>query len=1788
MKTLHNTLSRALWLCAPGLLCTDYSQAQSLPSTEEQAQLLSNERLTQNEYLQSLNLRYRFKLQGDGNLVLRDQVSGAAYWSSQTQQSGGNTLYMQGDGNLVLRDNSGSAIWDSSTVGTGAPRLSLEKNGDLVLSHDGRQVWQVAGPGFPTGPWTDALAGGNSLIQGESLIAMSNQFALSLNADGNVVLNDRNSNEVLWSTNTEGSTASQFILHQHGELALYDDFGQPLWNSQTTTEAAPRVYLLDDGTLVLFDGDTPVWMMGRYRDRLGANESLELNQRLYSANGTFRFTFQGDGNLVLRDQVNATVVWASGTDGVGATRLKLQNDGNLVLRNAVGQALWSSETMGSGIPRLVVQNDGALTILQDDEIVWSTNALTPEPDETAPILSLIGENQISIVRGESYQDAGATAEDDTDGDLSEYIESSGLVDSFSYGSYTITYTVADAAGNTATPLTRSVEVVAPSNNSGTLTPQLLSNDQLLVGQPLISENGRFILQLLDNGTLSITDRELDAEVWNLGGNGDAYRVRLQGDGNLVIRDTAGQALWASGTDASGITARLELNNQGVLVLYHDEQAVWWQNGEIVVADTTAPTITLNGASTVTLTRGGNYSEQGATATDNVDGDLTGAISITGSVNTLNSGSYSINYNVSDAAGNAATTITRTILVEDSLNDSGSSTRQLLGNERLYTGDLLISDNSQFTFGLDNTGDLQLRDAIQNLVLWSAGTGGQDADRLTMQNDGNLVLRDSTGQVIWANQVMGSSPKLELMDSGMLALFHGESLAWWVNGDPGEFDIVAPVITLAGNAVVTINQGESFVDPGASANDNVDGDLSGAISVGGSVDTQTPNTYTLSYDVTDAAGNAALTVRRQVIVLNPQEPEPDNELDTTQSSGRFSSPDAALYSLNDTRPIVPSRPINSRFNGNGHAETWDGRVFIRTISSGWVVSVLRPERITRDSDGAPNFSNAFSNSAASSRVHIEVSNGSAHHVNWLGIVPDPAFNGANPHPSDASGNVVANGEFLTYKALVIHTTEQFGTNKHMGHRRATIVVQNPNTADASVRSARFTTSFQKYTYTNGSDFLGIEPSISIDGRLIIFQGHPSNDGRIDNLVYSWNPTPGATQNWSTVRSVADMYHVDRDRDIAGQPFQIRYPLAQQPLRDAEGNTYNTGDLVKGAYPWISRDGSELFYQASRDGVNGRRTGTTVTGRWTGGLLRHIDGPINPFRHRSTRLFVSSPGAFTTMWSPFKDVKDLAIPYSVRGPAYPIFGSNSQDYSEVGFNDFLDGNHVLYFGMNEMLNRDGNYQVTRTPDTSGNDNNGTMVGARFPLEYNNQDSIVGRHGQAIYFPPGSYVRVEKNRGWDTLDQGFTVDFFVRVLDSGTRMFSIDGLLEVGLGNNGQAQATLRNTAGESFSVSGNNSVPNNQWVHLAVTYQAGGMITLYQDAQVIAQSNAAELGDLNFSGEVSIGPRDSDGLFIIDEVKLSNVERQHYEIAHNAYVNLAEPASDELQALIPPHFEQLSSKAIDVDRFSSAAAALGGELFFETRLSRASSTSCATCHVPEQTFTDGRALAQSNEPNGLGDRNTPHLFNRLFSTHQGWGGNAARLDQQAQIPIEASHEMNLSMEEAIAFLASDSHYAQRFQEVYNEAPNSANLTAALGSFQATQFSPEAAVDRYWAGDEDALDASQLRGLDLFMNKARCSGCHDGPNFTDESFRANGIVQNADTGRARQTGRSRDFKLFKVPSLRHVGQTAPYMHDGSVATLQEVVESYNQAGRNTARDIDTDIRPLELSPQEIEDLVRFLESL
>ncbi|GAA5524053.1 hypothetical protein Maes01_00605 [Microbulbifer aestuariivivens] len=1569
-------------------------------------------------------------------------------------------------------------------------------------------------------------------------------------------------------------------------------------------------------------------------DTLLPDKQLTSNQYLVSRNGDYRITLQRDGNFVLRDWSTRKALWASSTHNTAATRIRLQSDGNLVLRNASGQAVWSSKTHNQAVTMAVIENDGNFVLYAaSGEALWETATSQIPTDTVAPVITLLGNQSITLDQGDSFSDPGATANDNEDGDLTAAITVSGSVNTSQAGIYTLRYDVSDTAGNAANTLTRSVEVVAD-----TIKPviTLLGRESITLDQgdtfndagATASDNkdGDLTAAITVSGAVNTSQAgiyTLRYDVNDAAGNAantvtrsveviaDTVKpvITLRGRESITLDqgDTFNDAGATASDNKDGdltaaitVSGAVNTSQAGIYTLRYDVSDAAGNAANTVtrtinvIADTVKPVITLLGSASTRVVQGEVFTDPGATALDNKDGDITHLIAVSGAVNTSRLGTYTLVYGVSDAAGNRADSVTRSIEVAAPPPRAWGDT--LATGQQLVTNEHLTSSNGEYVLYMQTDGNVVLRDTATRSAIWATGTSGSGAIRLRLQSDGNLVMRDADGKAVWSSRTDGTgADRLTLQDDGDLVLRDSNGNTVWASGTAQQPpDTVKPVITLLGASSIVLSQGDGFTDAGATASDDIDGDITPSITVAGAVNSDQPGNYAITYHVQDAAGNNADPVSRFVTVLARNDDSGDDGNNgatpeiTAKSRGIFSAPDAALYSLNDSRASAFPKIIDSGFEGNGHAETWDGRIFVRKRKLGWYASAFRPERITRNADGSINFKNGAFGSSVELQSKADADARSIHQ-NWLAIAQDFSVEGRNPFPSDAAGNYSSLGTYATYKALVYVTSTAAGDNDQMGFFRATFIVANANTRDAQVVSARFNGGFQRLRLKNSEDFRCIEPSVTVNGMLIVCQGHPDNNGRIDNLVYSWNPAPGAASGWSLPKSIANMYWDDRDTDVAGVKFSMRFPIAERPLVDATGNAYGPNELVKGAYPWVSHDGAELFYQASREGVSARRTATTVVGRWTGWTFRHIDGPINPNRHRDTRLFISSPGAFTTMWSPYKNVDDLKMPYSLRGPGYPIFGSNNHDYSEVGFNDYLDGNFILYYGMNEQVDRSGAFQKTGTNDTSGNFNNGTLVNAKFPLEYNGQDVLAGRFGQAIYFPSGSYVEVDKNRGWDSLGNGATVDFWLNMASSSGSipLFSLSGGVEISLADGDTLVATVTDTAGETETLIGG-GIANNSWQHIALAVDpAKQQMLLYLNGRLVADRALTNFGTLRTDGAVRLGPQNANALLLLDEVKVSNVAREAHEISHYAHVSSHKAASGELLANIPAYLQPLRFNATGVDRFSNRAADLGAKLFVDTILSRERTTACSTCHNPNQAFTDGKKIAQGNESTDDGRRNSPTLHDRLFSTMQGWSGEAKTLDTQALIPIAAPHEMNLPVDEAVQRLQANSSYRDQFLQVYGQLPNAENIALALASVQATLFSPKNRVDDHLAGDSTALTESEKRGLDLFNGKARCSGCHSGVNYTDESFRNNGLTVDSDFGRADVTNRDRDFRLFKVPTLRQLGETAPYMHDGSMANLEAVVRAYN-AGALSVADKDTDIRPLELSEQEIADLLAFLQAL
>ncbi len=276
-------------------------------------------------------------------------------------------------------------------------------------------------------------------------------------------------------------------------------------------------------------------------------------------------------------------------------------------------------------------------------------------------------------------------------------------------------------------------------------------------------------------------------------------------------------------------------------------------------------------------------------------------------------------------------------------------------------------------------------------------------------------------------------------------------------------------------------------------------------------------------------------------------------------------------------------------------------------------------------------------------------------------------------------------------------------------------------------------------------------------------------------------------------------------------------------------------------------------------------------------------------------------------------------------------------------------------------------------------------------------------------------------------------------------------------------------------------------------------------------------------------------------------------------------------------------------------LGEKLFFDPILSHDKSISCGSCHKPEFAFADNRSLSFGVN-DSLGTRNTPSVMNMASRSHFFYDGRASSLEEQAIGPIENPVEMNLSIDSAVNRLLNSELYVALFDKIYRDLPSKSNLTSALASFQRSLESDGSAPHDLWMNDEEplALSKSQQRGRELFLEKAKCFDCHFGPDFTGDEFRNIGLYDGkeyTDKGRFDITGDSNDLGKFKVPGLRNVALTAPYMHDGSLETLEEVIDFYNNLYMFVPAPINLDsvmIEPLMLSTSEKEDLVNFLHSL
>ncbi len=272
-------------------------------------------------------------------------------------------------------------------------------------------------------------------------------------------------------------------------------------------------------------------------------------------------------------------------------------------------------------------------------------------------------------------------------------------------------------------------------------------------------------------------------------------------------------------------------------------------------------------------------------------------------------------------------------------------------------------------------------------------------------------------------------------------------------------------------------------------------------------------------------------------------------------------------------------------------------------------------------------------------------------------------------------------------------------------------------------------------------------------------------------------------------------------------------------------------------------------------------------------------------------------------------------------------------------------------------------------------------------------------------------------------------------------------------------------------------------------------------------------------------------------------------------------------------------------------LGKLLFFDKRLSKNNTIACASCHMPSLAFTDGQPVS-TGVHRLQGGRSAPAAINRIFSRLQFWDGRAETLEDQSTGPFVSPVEHGFAHhDELVAKLNTIQGYQEMFQKVFQGPITKKRVGQAIASFQRTILSGNSPYDRFdFGGKEKAISPAAQRGLTLFLKKARCTRCHSGFNFTDEKFHNLGIDWDGahiDLGRFTVSKNPEDIGAFKTPTLREISRTAPYMHDGRFATLRQVVDFYNAGGIKNPHQ-DNTIIPLNLTDQEKEDLVEFLQAL
>lgn len=296
-------------------------------------------------------------------------------------------------------------------------------------------------------------------------------------------------------------------------------------------------------------------------------------------------------------------------------------------------------------------------------------------------------------------------------------------------------------------------------------------------------------------------------------------------------------------------------------------------------------------------------------------------------------------------------------------------------------------------------------------------------------------------------------------------------------------------------------------------------------------------------------------------------------------------------------------------------------------------------------------------------------------------------------------------------------------------------------------------------------------------------------------------------------------------------------------------------------------------------------------------------------------------------------------------------------------------------------------------------------------------------------------------------------------------------------------------------------------------------------------------------------------------------------------------DAFNIVYPYGFDSI--KFPDDNRLTTARVELGKKIFFDTQFSADKKISCATCHKPQFAFADTVTLHRGAH-GALAFRNTPGIINIGYHPYLDYDGGVPNLEMQVFVPFDGETEMQSNLVDAAAMMEKDKVYLDLAQKAYQRKPDPYVITRALGAYQRSLVSVGSRYDQYQQ-TKKGMNAEEIKGMELFFSaRTGCNNCHSGFLFTDFSFQDLGLPNHTnDTGRARVSFNPRDAGKFKTPGLRNVALTRPYMHDGSIKTLEEVMAFYDRGGGHS-RNKTPLVKPLGLTAGEKKAIIAFLHTL